>query len=293
MKKTNFIFIIFCTCNLVAFTQQIRQDYNNAYLERVRKLHEAYIETSRELWTESRNTKDCDDEELNNRINQGIKGFKNAVTDEDKERFMWFYIPRSSCPQVIDFFKDFIISDTSEFWRGQAVSFLGSAGAVNSIPFLWDYYQKYRPSTYISAQIAIALIMLEAWDYSEQILNENCYDPTIPFIFTVNSTMTNCATGYKILGNESSVKFFRHMNKTHGDGMSFILSLIDVGDKETALPILREYMKTSNPGRKVVLKWLELIGDAESIEIIQSALNDSDTELKKEAETTLKRIESR
>ena len=286
MRKILFTYIISCLFALASQAQQSKQNADSAYLERCRKFSESIRETGREFRAETQ--RNCEDEKLINHINEGIEGFKKAETNEDKDNIMLWRIARISCPQAIDFFENVIISDTSEFIRTQAMLYLGWIDAQRSIPFLLDYYQKNpQLSRHEKVRIGTTFVVWEEYDYGEKILNENCFD-------TTKQIVNRCLTCYQALGNNSSIEYFRYMHKIfgRGAGCGYIWALVHVGDKKTALPAIREYMKTSNQGRKVTLRLLEMIGDEESIEIIQSILNDSDTELVEEAKKTLKKLKT-
>jgi hypothetical protein len=281
MKKISFIFIILCTYNFVALGQQIKQDADSAYLQRCRNIRDAFREAGREIRAETKN-KDC--KGLEEYINEDIEGYKNAVTNEDKDFFM-ISIAQVSCPKVIDFYEKIIVSDTSEFIREKAMLYLGWIDAQSSIPFLWNYYKKSTLSTSEKVRIATTLIVLEAWDYGEQIANENCFD-------TTKQIVNNCAFCYDRLGNNSSIDYYRYMRKMFGEGY-FIWNLVHVGDKETALTDIKAFLKKDRPSKRFELELLKMIGDEESINLIRSALDDPHESVRKYAEKILKSIDTK
>jgi hypothetical protein len=282
MKKTGFILVMLCICNLAVLAQQSEQDADSAYMRRCRAFKESLIETVREMKALTKN-KNC--EELDSLINERIEMYKNAVTNKEKDYPMVYFLARTSCPKVIDFFEQVILSDTSEYIRGQAIAYLGGIDAQSSIPFLLDYYQKNNPSKYEKVVIGATLLVLEAGDYGEQILNEHCFD-------TTSQIVRLCVFGYQRLGNASSINYFRYMQKMFGVDY-FMWDLVRVGDKETALPIIKDWLKKDNPNKKYELDLLELIGDEESINLIKSALNDPHESVRKYAEKILKSIDTR
>jgi hypothetical protein len=280
MKK---ILIYGITC-LFATTFQAQETRNSdkAYMERCRKIRESLIETGREFRAQTH--VDC--KEMENLINEGIEGFKNATTNEDKDGFMHWYVANKTCPQAIDFFKKVILSDPSEFIRSRAMLYLGwTDDAQNGIPFLLDYYRN-NPnlSPYEKVLIGGTLIVWEAWDYAEPILNEYCFD-------TTKSIVRLCMFCHQRLGNESSKKYFRYMNKQfEEEGLYFIWDIVDTGDKEFALPLIKKSLKRDNPNKSIELRLLEKIGDDESINLIKSALDDPHESVRKDAEKILRTI---
>jgi hypothetical protein len=280
MKKTSFIFIILCTCNFVALGQQIKQNADSAYLQRCRNFRDALRETGREF--KAATSKDCTG--LEDHINKCIEDYNNAGTNEYKV-FAMRSMASISCPQVIDFYKKVVLSDTSEYVRGQAMQYLGWIDAQSCIPFLLDYYRKPHLSTYEKVRIGATLIAWEAWDYGEQIANENC-------LSSEKNIIDDCMFCYDVLGNESSINYYRYMRKMFGEGY-FVWVLVYVGDKETALLDIKASLKKDNPNKKYELELLKMIGDEESINLIRSALDDPHESVRKDAEKFLKSIDTK
>lgn len=262
---------------LISMSSFSQPQYKNS----LKDLRESYIQTGREMRAETKKIK-C--EEIKLTLEESRNSYISARNEENK-LIALFHLSKMSCPQIISFFEEVIKNDTSELIRCEAIKYLGWIDAQSSIKFLLNRADSNTEiSNYEKVCIGTTLSVLEDYKDAENILNKNC--------FTLEQKYCDrCIWAYYIIGNNSSINYYRYLINNSKDDINVniaVQKLAELGDIETAYPVMEKIMNEDNAIKGGIMRILKAIGDQRSIQLIEKvALNDKSEDNRKFAKKLL------
>ena len=257
MKKN----ILFLCCTLCVINVFSQKQYNS-----LKELRESYIETGREMKAE---TKKINCEVIEVDLEQNRHSYLSAKNENDKSIAL-SHLSKISCPQIISFFEEVIKNDTSESIRCEAIQYLGWIDAQTSIHFLIERTKRTDISNYEKVCIGTALAVLEDYKDAENILNQYCYNVEQKYC-------DKCIWAYYMLGNNSAINYYHYLIKNSKRDIIINLTarkLAELGDIETAYPIMEKIMNDENSMKGGIMRVLKALGDEKSLKLIENTLND-------------------
>jgi len=257
MKKN----ILFLCCTLCVINVFSQKQYNS-----LKELRESYIETGREMKAE---TKKINCEVIEVDLEQNRHSYLSAKNENDKSIAL-SHLSKISCPQIISFFEEVIKNDTSESIRCEAIQYLGWIDAQTSIHFFIERTKRTDISNYEKVCIGTALAVLEDCKDAENILNQYCYNVEQKYC-------DKCIWAYYMLGNNSAINYYHYLIKNSKRDIIINLTarkLAELGDIETAYPIMEKIMNDENSMKGGIMRVLKALGDEKSLKLIENTLND-------------------
>jgi hypothetical protein len=257
MEKT----ILFLCCTLCVINVFSQKQYNS-----LKELRESYIETGREMKAE---TKKINCELIEVDLEQNRHSYLSAKNENDKSIAL-SHLSKVSCPQIISFFEEVIKNDISESIRCEAIQYLGWIDAQTSIHFLIERTKRTDISNYEKVCIGTALAVLEDYKDAENILNQYCYKVEQKYC-------DKCIWAYYMLGNNSSINYYRYLINNSKDDINVniaVQKLAELGDIETAYPIMEKIMNDEDAIKGGIMRILKVLGDDKSLKLIENTLND-------------------
>ncbi|MDD4829942.1 MAG: hypothetical protein PHE13_05520, partial [Bacteroidales bacterium] len=118
------------------------------------------------------------------------------------------------------------------------------------------------------------------------LLNNYCYS---------NDSMLcyKCIWSYYMLGNTSAINYYRYLINNSKDYINVniaVQKLAELGDIETAYPVMEKIMNEENSIKGGIMRILKAMGDDKSIQLIKKTLNDKNEANKDYAKKILKNI---
>lgn len=255
MKK-NILFLCCTLCVINVFSQT----QNNS----LKELRESYIETGREMKAE---TKKINCEVIEFDLEKNRHSYLSAKNENDKSIAL-SNLSKISCPQIISFFEEVIKNDTSELIRCEAIQYLGWIDAQTSINFLIERTKRTDISNYEKVCIGTTLAVLEDYKDAENILNQYCYNVEQKYC-------DKCIWAYYMIGNNSSINYYRYLINNSKDDINIAAQkLAELGDIETAYPIMEKIMNDEYAIKGGIMRVLKALGDEKSLKLIENTLND-------------------
>ncbi len=211
--------------------------------------------------------------------------YYNNETNIKKKQFFLQFIKLYS-QESIDFLEDIVQNESSEELRISAINSLAFIGSTESIPFLLGRTEDDNVSDYEKVIIASGLILLQDTVNGETLLNNYCYS---------NDSMLcyKCIWSYYMLGNTSAINYYRYLINNSKDDINVniaVQKLAELGDIETAYPVMEKIMNDENSIKGGIMRILKAIGDDKSIQLIKKTLNDKNETNKDYAKKILKNI---
>lgn len=211
--------------------------------------------------------------------------YYNNETNIKKKQFFLQFIKLYS-QESIDFLEDIVQNESSEELRISAINSLAFIGSTESIPFLLGTTEDDNVSDYEKVIIASGLILLQDTVNGETLLNNYCYS---------NDSMLcyKCIWSYYMLGNTSAINYYRYLINNLKDDINVniaVQKLAELGDIETAYPVMEKIMNDENSIKGGIMRILKAIGDDKSIQLIKKTLNDKNETNKDYAKKILKNI---
>lgn len=211
--------------------------------------------------------------------------YYNNETNIKKKQFFLQFIKLYS-QESIDFLEDIVQNESSEELRISAINSLAFIGSTESIPFLLGRTEDDNVSDYEKVIIASGLILLQDTVNGETLLNNYCYS---------NDSMLcyKCIWSYYMLGNTSAINYYRYLINNLKDDINVniaVQKLAELGDIETAYPVMEKIMNDENSIKGGIMRILKAIGDDKSIQLIKKTLNDKNETNKDYAKKILKNI---
>lgn len=264
--------------SMSSFSQQEKKDFRIIG----REWQQDYINTMRSFVEENKKIPHNEDTKASL---DTIIFYYNNETDIKKKQLFLQYIKLSS-QESIDFLEDIIKNDTSEELRCSAINSLTFIGANESITFLLGRTEDDNVSDYEKVIISSGLILLQDTVNGERILNKYCYS---------NDSMLcyKCIWAYYMLGNTSSINYYRYLINNSKDDINIniaVQKLAELGDIETAYPVMEKIMNDSNAIKGGVMRILKILGDERSLQLIKNTLNDKKETNRDYAKKLLKNI---
>ena len=211
--------------------------------------------------------------------------YYNNETNIKKKQFFLQFIKLYS-QESIDFLEDIVQNESSEELRISAINSLAFIGSTESIPFLLGRTEDDNVSDYEKVIIASGLILLQDTVNGETLLNNYCYS---------NDSMLcyKCILSYYMLGNTSAINYYRYLINNSKDYINVniaVQKLAELGDIETAYPVMEKIMNEENSIKGGIMRILKAMGDDKSIQLIKKTLNDKNEANKDYAKKILKNI---
>ena len=211
--------------------------------------------------------------------------YYNNETNIKKKQFFLQFIKLYS-QESIDFLEDIVQNESSEELRISAINSLAFIGSTESIPFLLGRTEDDNVSDYEKVIIASGLILLQDTVNGETLLNNYCYS---------NDSMLcyKCIWSYYMLGNTSAINYYRYLINNSKDYINVniaVQKLAELGDIETAYPVMEKIMNEENSIKGGIMRILKAMGDDKSIQLIKKTLNDKNEANKDYAKKILKNI---
>ena len=278
MKKI--ILILSLLGGFIIGNAQTEKEYNPYKHQR-----EEFIKEG-EFFIEAFKKVDCS--ETKEFIQSAIKGYYSGEYTGKQFGIISNYLGKMYCPEIIDFFADVLVIDTSEEVRCEAIQKLGWLRAMSKIPVLIDY-AKNNISEKEKITIALSLCVMAAYEEAIKIANLFCYD-------NEGYVKEECIAIYEFAGEKKAAldhyeRFFQNL-KDERYLLFAAQKLAEYGNYEKSYPIFIEFLNSTDNNKIIgALRGLAMIGDEKSFQILKEQTKSKNQVAAQEAQFILNKIE--
>ena len=262
MNMNKILFICLLLISVTSFSQQEKKDFKKIG----REWQQDYVKTMRGFVDDN---KKIPYNEYSKASLDTIISLYNKETSIERKQMLLRDIKLSS-QKSIDFLEAIIRNDTSEEIRCSAINSLAGIDAIPSIPFLLKRIDNKNVSDYEKIITASGLILMQDTVNGERILNKYCYSNDSIVCY-------KCIWAYYMIGNNSSINYYRYLINNSKDDININIAvqrLAELGDIETAYPIMEKIMNDEDAIKGGIMRVLKALGDEKSLKLIENTLND-------------------